>query len=1075
MRIIHKLLLAFLSIGLLVGIAGYIAVTKAERVLISTIGEETVGMATALMYEIDEGVFERIEFLQIYAQQKQLASTAKRSNKIFDKFTNRQDYINTTDRDWKAKRNTPRIKSVLNSPLSIEFAKLIAAYEKEYGFRIFSEIYLTNQYGVVIAASQRTSDYLQADEQWYQQTLAEEKFWIGEIEYDESSETIGADIVINLYDNAGKHVGILKAVLNIADSIRNLQDYQSIERHQDTTLKLITNKGELLYSSENKNKKPMQPISQAILSGFKKNISGSGYFIGTSDKEGNHDELFARAYSAGFRSYKGLDWSIILEHEKSELLEPVIELNNQFMWLLIFTFLLTGMLSFVVARSLSRPLEKLGKASIAIGKGQLDTRLDITSKDEMGSLGTLINEMVESLQRTTVSKSYLDKIVENMMDSLVVLSPQGVIEKINRTTLDLLGYEEQELIGQSIASIFTEEDEESFFLKRNGIVELIRMGSVRNIEKNYLTKDGRKIPVLFSAAVMHDSDESVQGLVCIVKDINKHKQAKQELQKKSHDLGERVKELDCYFSLSQIIRIPDLSEKELFARTVSIIPPGWQYPDITCARISYDGNIYTSQDFKKTSWRLATYINLYGEGRGEVEVFYMEECSGSDEGPFLNEERALLDHVALTLAETLMKMGTDKHLRESEEQNRLILESTSDGIYAVDLTGRCTICNRSAVEMLGYHSATEIIGKDTHSLFHYKYQDGAVYPQKECSLLRNHEKDIVVDEYFWRADGNGFPVQCRPSPIFRDNELIGSVISFTDMTKQRNTELQLRQAQKLESIGQLAAGIAHEINTPTQFVNDNTSFLGEAFEDYKELMEAYERIRREVPTGGVSEEMLKAVDELAEEKDIEFLNKEIPQAIKQSQEGLERIGKIVRAMKEFSHPGVDEKTLIDINKAIETTINVSRNEWKYHCDIKTDLNPDLPLVPCLLGEINQVFLNLIVNASYAIADVVGKSGDMGVIRIATRQDDDWIEIVVSDTGSGIPKEIKERIFDPFFTTKEVGKGSGQGLSIAWSTIVDKHGGTIEVESEEGKGTTFTLRLPVEVPKQIVNEMNSEMS
>ncbi|MCK5639307.1 MAG: histidine kinase, partial [Gammaproteobacteria bacterium] len=270
----------------------------------------------------------------------------------------------------------------------------------------------------------------------------------------------------------------------------------------------------------------------------------------------------------------------------------------------------------------------------------------------------------------------------------------------------------------------------------------------------------------------------------------------------------------------------------------------------------------------------------------------------------------------------------------------------------------------------------------------------------------------------------------------------------------------LRQAQKLESIGQLAAGIAHEINTPTQFVNDNTSFLGDAFEDYKELLAAYERIRRSVETGDVSEEMLKTVDELAEEKDVEFLNDEIPQAIKQSQEGLKRISKIVMAMKEFSHPGADEKTPIDINKAIETTINVSRNEWKYLCDIKTDLAPDLPLVSCLPGEINQVLLNLIVNAAHAIADVVGKSGDMGLIRIATRQDDDWVEIVVSDTGCGIPKEIQERIFDPFFTTKEVGKGSGQGLAIVYSAVVDKHGGSIDVQSEEGKGTTFIIRLPV---------------
>lgn len=306
MRIIHKLLLAFFSIVLLMGAAGYIAVHNSERVLISTIGQESVGMASALMYEVDEGISDRIEFLQIYAHQQELARAAMRSNKVFEKYTNPQDYINAIDRDWKAKLNTPPIKKVLSNPLSVQFAELIATYEKEYGYRVFTEIYLNNQHGVVIAAWPRTSDYLQADEQWYQQTLAEEKFWVGEVEYDESSDSIGADIVINLYDDAGNHVGIFKAVINIVDAIRSMQDYAFTKKHKShksMDMKVITSKGEVLHSSENE--KPMQTISQTILTGFENNVSGAGYFIGKSDGEGNKDELYARAYSNGFRDYKG--------------------------------------------------------------------------------------------------------------------------------------------------------------------------------------------------------------------------------------------------------------------------------------------------------------------------------------------------------------------------------------------------------------------------------------------------------------------------------------------------------------------------------------------------------------------------------------------------------------------------------------------------------------------------------------------------------------------------------------------------------------------------------------------------
>ena len=177
-------------------------------------------------------------------------------------------------------------------------------------------------------------------------------------------------------------------------------------------------------------------------------------------------------------------------------------------------------------------------------------------------------------------------------------------------------------------------------------------------------------------------------------------------------------------------------------------------------------------------------------------------------------------------------------------------------------------------------------------------------------------------------------------------------------------------------------------------------------------------------------------------------------------EGLERIAKIVRAMKEFSHPSV-EKGATDINRAIESTITVARNEWKYVADMVTNFDPDLPPVPCLKGEFNQVILNILVNAAHAIADLSGSGSDVkGTITVSTRHDDQWVETRIADTGPGIPDEIRTKIFDHFFTTKEVGKGTGQGLSIAYNVVVNKHGGTISVDSTVGQGTCFIIRLPI---------------
>lgn len=204
------------------------------------------------------------------------------------------------------------------------------------------------------------------------------------------------------------------------------------------------------------------------------------------------------------------------------------------------------------------------------------------------------------------------------------------------------------------------------------------------------------------------------------------------------------------------------------------------------------------------------------------------------------------------------------------------------------------------------------------------------------------------------------------------------------------------------------------------------------------------------------------VKDFISEINLDSLVEEIPEAIEQAKEGVSRVSEIVRAMKEFSHPSGKSKVPVDINHAIENTIAVARNEWKYFAEIETNLDPQLPLVPCLEGEINQVILTLIINSVHAITEVLGENPDKkGKISISTSKTGQWCEIKISDTGNGIPREIRDRVFEPFFTTKEVGKGTGQGLAIAHQVIVEKHGGTIHFDSELGKGTTFTIKIPLE--------------
>jgi signal transduction histidine kinase len=282
-----------------------------------------------------------------------------------------------------------------------------------------------------------------------------------------------------------------------------------------------------------------------------------------------------------------------------------------------------------------------------------------------------------------------------------------------------------------------------------------------------------------------------------------------------------------------------------------------------------------------------------------------------------------------------------------------------------------------------------------------------------------------------------------------------------DISERKMMEAQKRHAQKLESIGQLAAGIAHEINTPIQYTTDNTHFLRDSFTELVTILMSYQTLFESVKAGRATEDDIREIETLITDLDLDYLKEEIPKAIEQSLEGLDNVAKIVSAMKQFSHPGTEEKVYTDINKAIQNTITISRNEWKYVAEMSTDFDSALPLTPCLPGEFNQVILNMIINAAHAVADSIDvASGKKGAIKITTRRNDPWTEIRVADTGIGIPMAIREKIFDPFFTTKEVGKGSGQGLAISHSVIVKKHGGTIDFETEINQGTTMIIRLPM---------------
>ncbi len=275
--------------------------------------------------------------------------------------------------------------------------------------------------------------------------------------------------------------------------------------------------------------------------------------------------------------------------------------------------------------------------------------------------------------------------------------------------------------------------------------------------------------------------------------------------------------------------------------------------------------------------------------------------------------------------------------------------------------------------------------------------------------------------------------------------------------QQRRLEDELHHAQKLEAVGRLAAGIAHEINTPIQYIGDNTHFLADAVDSLCRFLDG----QREELERSASPEALARLDQLGAQLDLPYVRTEAPQTVTRTLEGVRRVATIVRAMREFAHPGENEPVAADINRSLEATLDVARNEYRYVADVVTDFG-ELPMVMCRPGELNQVFLNVIVNAAHAIAEVVQDTDSRGTIRVRTSLDGDRVEIAISDTGKGISPELRSKVFEPFFTTKDVGRGSGQGLAISRG-IVDAHGGTITFGPNPGGGTVFRIRVPVVPP------------
>ncbi|TIH12857.1 PAS domain-containing sensor histidine kinase [Marinifilum sp. JC120] len=656
-------------------------------------------------------------------------------------------------------------------------------------------------------------------------------------------------------------------------------------------------------------------------------------------------------------------------------------------------------------------------------------------------IGNDITAKYNTLEQLKDSESRYRNIFENAPLAMVHFDTQGKISDCNNIFLDLMGSNRSKVIG-----FHTSEDSQPGM--RQALKKALQ-GKYSVFEDIYTSVTGNKtlfLRAVFNPVIKHNPPYEV---IATLEDITERKKVEIDLAEseqrfkgiaKASPVGIIITDLTgkVKYANERMLQICDVHYRELKTKgwTASIHPE-----DRDTIEYNWYKNVPTTTD--RLEFRI---IRDNGQP-----LWVLGQLVGLD-----NSNNEMSGYITTVTDIT--------NVKETElEHKRLItaIDQAAEAIVITETSGTIVYVNPAFERITGY-SVEEAIGNNP-SILKSGEHDDSFYTDlwntiNQGQTWKGHFINLA-------KDGRRYTQEATIDPV-RNEE--GKIVSFVcvarDISNQLMVEAQLRQAQKLESIGELAAGIAHEINTPTQYVTTNMKFLSDSFTELINSLKQVSSIRQTInensPTGTINDAMAKLIDD----SEIAFLEEDIPNAIKESEEGLNRISEIVKSVKQLAHPGETQKNYYNLNEIINDAITVSANEWKYVATIRKNLQEDLPKVSCLKGEMGQVILNLIVNSAHGIESKNAATKEKGIITISSYLSDEQAVIEITDTGCGMPPQIIERAFDPFFTTKQVGKGTGQGLAIAHNVIVNIHNGRISIDSIENEGSTITVRLPINAPE-----------
>ncbi|MFG0266980.1 MAG: PAS domain S-box protein [Rhodopirellula sp. JB055] len=657
--------------------------------------------------------------------------------------------------------------------------------------------------------------------------------------------------------------------------------------------------------------------------------------------------------------------------------------------------------------------------------------------------------------RMTVDLRKLAMVAQRTTNSVIITDIDRRITWVNEGFTRISGYELSDVIGKRPGSFLqcAETDPEIVAEIREALA--LQKGFCGELLNR--RKDGTHYWVYLDIQPLHDIDGKLIGYLAIKNDVTKAHEDAEELKQARRRIEYALDGGLMSLWEWNVVEAKAYYDSRCLAITGHVPGEDGDPIDVWFSRIHKEDLHYVEAEIDRCL-------------TGESDVFQIEWRCRRPDGKYnwlmargQVVERDEMGNVTL-LAGTTMEINERKRVEmalvENTKRSQAMFYSSQDAILF--FSGRELLdCNPRALELFGFGSVEEMRSVDVLSLSPEFQPDGTrsdVEGEKIMEGVRREGKRHFEWTYLTR---DGRQIECDISAV--SFELSGRIYEqsvIRDISSKKEMQRQLSQTQKLESIGQLAAGVAHEINTPMQCVFGNVEYLNTAFDKAFELINTYRELRDDEHPSELAKEVLPRAESSCR---FDALQRNITESIQEAQDASNRVIDIVRAMKAMSHPGTSEKTMMDLNQLIRDATTVARNHWKYVAELELDLDDSIDALPMYPAQMSQVILNLVVNSADAIEESIGANAkELGRINVASRLVGEDIQITVSDTGVGMSKGIQCRVFDPFFTTKEVGKGTGQGLAIAYDIVVKQHGGTIKVDSTLGKGTQFTIVLPRKV-------------